>query len=206
LPADLPKNEHLLWQGSPDERRLARAVFHLPLLAAYFGVLVGLRAVYALEAGTSIVPLLLNLCELSALALLTLGLFWYMARLMARTTVYTITDRRVVMQIGVVLDLTLNLPLARVDGVAVHVGRDGKGDIALAIEKNSKIAFLHLWPHARPWRLAQPQPMLRAVNDVAEVARVLTDAIEKAEGTRADSEPRVGARVEARPDNAMAAS
>jgi hypothetical protein len=34
----------------------------------------------------------------------------------ARTTLYTLTDRRIVMRIGVVLTLTLNLPLRQIAG------------------------------------------------------------------------------------------
>ena len=37
-----------------------------------------------------------------------------MAWLSARNTVYTITDRRVVMRIGIVLTLTFNLPFKRI--------------------------------------------------------------------------------------------
>jgi hypothetical protein len=30
-----------------------------------------------------------------------------------------------------------------------------------------RIAYLHLWPHARPWQLKRPQPLLRALPDAA---------------------------------------
>ena len=43
-----------------------------------------------------------------------LGLVALMAWLSARTTVYTLTDRRVVMRIGIVLTLTFNLPYKRI--------------------------------------------------------------------------------------------
>ena len=38
---------------------------------------------------------------------------------------------------------------------------------------NDRIAWLQLWPHARPWRLGKPQPMLRCVPQGAQVAKLL---------------------------------
>jgi hypothetical protein len=42
----------------------------------------------------------------------------------------------------------------------------------------NKIAFLHLWPHARPWRIAAPQPTLRALVDAQAAANILATAME----------------------------
>ena len=38
------------------------------------------------------------------------------------------------------------------------------------------LGYLMLWPHARPFRLAKPQPMLRALADAAEAAAILAKA------------------------------
>ena len=67
------------------------------------------------------------------------------------------------MRIGIALPMTLNLPFAhrsRRPGCRLHA--DGSGDIAAALAGGDRIAYLHLWPHARPWQLARPEPMLRA--------------------------------------------
>jgi hypothetical protein len=34
-----------------------------------------------------------------------------------------------------------------------------------------------LWPHARPFRLRHPEPLLRAIDDVAAVAAILERAL-----------------------------
>jgi hypothetical protein len=39
-----------------------------------------------------------------------------------------------------------------------------------------RIAYLHLWPHARPWKLAAPQPMLRCLPDAREACEKLGKA------------------------------
>ncbi|MDO9489417.1 MAG: PH domain-containing protein, partial [Sphingomonadaceae bacterium] len=39
LPGRLPQGEHILWQGSPDWRSLARTVFHVRAITLYFTAL-----------------------------------------------------------------------------------------------------------------------------------------------------------------------
>src|SRR5207237_406494 len=76
---------------------------------------------------------------------------------------YTITDQRVVLRVGIVLTVTFNLPLKRIDAAATAVGHGASGDIALSLEGADRIAYLHLWPHARPWHVRRTQPMLRCI-------------------------------------------
>jgi hypothetical protein len=78
--------------------------------------------------------------------------------------------------------VTYNLPLKRIAAADLSTVPGGHGDIALALAPGDRIAWLQLWPHARPWRLAQPEPALRAVPDAAVVARRLTQAWSQATG------------------------
>jgi hypothetical protein len=176
LPERLPDNEKILWQGSPDARVLARSAFHIRKLALYFAALMALQAANVAADGASAADVLLALvwpAGLSALALLGV---WTLAWLTARTAVYTVTDRRVVMRIGIVLTLTFNLPLRTIESAAMRQGSGGHGDIVLALKGPDHIAWLHLWPHARPWHLTRTQPMLRALPQVADVAALLQRA------------------------------
>jgi len=75
--------------------------------------------------------------------------------------------------------VAFNLPLKRIEGAQFHPLRrmgKGTGDIALALERDTRIAWLQLWPHARPWRVARPQPLLRAIPQAEDVCRLLTQA------------------------------
>jgi len=191
LPETLPAHEKLLWQGSPDWRALARRAFHLRKLTLYFAVLVLLRAVFVFDDTGSVVGALRAALGPLALAAIALGLIALMAWLSARSTVYTLTDRRVVMRIGIVLTLTFNIPYKRIATAGLHLDRDGHGDLPLTLLPPDHIALLHLWPHARPWRVSRPEPMLRCVPDAAAVARLLTQAWSEATGLAA--EPRAAA-------------
>ncbi len=91
------------------------------------------------------------------------------AWLAARAAAYTITNRRVVIRMGLAVPLTLNLPFARIDaGLAMTERRDGTGDLALQLAPGSKgLGWFILWPHTRPWHFAQAQPLLRGLPDAA---------------------------------------
>jgi hypothetical protein len=176
LPQALPHTERLLWQGTPQRRSVALEIFHVRAVAIYCAVLVLMRGVFAWH-DTGSWALALGAASWATLVFaLALGLLWFLAGLVARTTVYTITDRRVVMRIGMVLTVTFNLPYARIQAAQIRRRRDGGGDIVLKLHDEDKIAWLHLWPHVRPWRLAHPEPMLRGLARVDEPARLLAQA------------------------------
>lgn len=176
LPERLPANEKILWQGSPDARVLARSAFHIRKLALYFVALVAINAASVVADGATAMDVLLALVWPTGLSALALAGVWTLAWLTARTAVYTVTDRRVVMRIGIVLTLTFNLPLRTIETAAMRQGPNGHGDIVLALKGPDHIAWLHLWPHARPWHLTRTQPMLRALPQVANVAALLQKA------------------------------
>ena len=177
LPEPLPRGEHLLWQGSPDWRVMAREAMHLRMLAVYFALLLAARAVNVLATGGTVLDAGLAMLWLLPLAGAALGLLALLAYLVSRTSVYTVTDRRVVMRIGVVLNITFNLPYSQIESAGLRANADGTGDITLVLAETDHIAYIHLWPHARPWHLKRTQPMLRALPQVQAVAQILSTAL-----------------------------
>jgi Bacterial PH domain len=174
---DLAKGERLLWQGRPRVRALAVRVFHVRLVFAYFALLFAARvAVGAFEhqpwlesaavAGRLAVPLAVVVVLLGGLAVLY-----------SRTTRYSVTDRRVLVQFGAVLPMTLNIPFRQIASAGVKEYADGSGDIPLAVIGEQRLKFLLLWPHVRPWRLKHVEPMIRGVPQVREVANLLAGAL-----------------------------
>ncbi len=182
LPEPLPAGERVLWQGAPDWRVLAQRVFHVRTLVLYFIAILLIRAVVVVMNGGTNAEALRAVVMLSPLAALAIGIAVGMALLTARTAVYTLTDKRVTMRIGIVLNLTFNLPLVRIASAGFRDTGKGTGDIPLTLAGTDQIAFVHLWPHARPWRVARPEPMLRCVPDAAHVAELLATAWTQAKG------------------------
>ena len=192
LPEALPAGERLLWQGAPDWRVLARRALHLRKFAAYFGVLVGWRVVTVLADGGGAGAALVSVAWMLPLAALSLGIMALFAWLVGKTAIYSVTDRRVVMRVGIVLTVTFNLPLARIEAASLRDHGDGSGDISLLLNAQDRIGYLHLWPHTRPWRFTRTEPTLRALADVRAVAALLADALAQtaASGTVHDLERR----------------
>ena len=176
LPEPLPPGERVLWQGAPDWKMLARECFHVRKLAVYFALLVVWRLATLIGSGAPATEVLVGAAIAIGLAATALGLALLMAWMSARTTLYTITDRRVVMRVGIVLSVTFNLPFTKIESAGLHGLPGDHGDIALALSSENRIAYPHLWPHVRPWHVARTQPSLRAIAGAADVAQRLTAA------------------------------
>lgn len=179
LPERLPPGERILWQGQPDAGGVMRQVFHLRGVALYFALMLAWLLAVRVYDGATLVDALRGGLGFATLAASAIGLLALTGWMTARNAVYTLTDRRVVMRIGIVLTVTYNLPLRCIDGASLARqprGARGLGDIALATRPDTRIGYLHLWPHARPWRLTRTEPMLRCVPDAARVAGLLSSA------------------------------
>ena len=189
LPERLPSDEFIVWQGSPDISALAASAFHIKKLVIYFILLIVACAWPALEAGAGAMAVLQAIKWIAPLSLLGLASVWLMAYMTSRATVYTLTNKRVVMRLGIVLTVTFNLPLKQIASSDVRLLESGFGDITLALQGSDRIAWVHLWPSVRPWRISKPEPTLRAISDVQEVAVKLRDAWTQATGMAANATP-----------------
>jgi hypothetical protein len=176
LPERLPEQERIVWQGSPSPTALFQRVFHARGLVIYFSLLIALRAALAYEPNQGWAAALREASWMIPVAGLAVVFFGLMAWLIAKTTVYTITTRRVVMRIGIVLNVTFNLPFKRIASADLRLGDAGVGDIALTLVPEDKIAFLHLWPHAKPWAIGKPVPMMRCLPAAQQVGQLLHQA------------------------------
>lgn len=160
-------NEKVLWKGRPDTAILARSAFHTRKVAIYFATLIALSL--ALGNQNSAI-----MCAvLGVLALLVLqALAWRSAR----TTLYILTDARVIMRIGMALETRINVPLKHIRAADLKLRGKGHGDIALQLNGDRLLGYVLLWPHVRPWKFAMPQPMLRSVPDAEALAAQLAEA------------------------------
>lgn len=177
LPEHLPEGETILWQGRPSAWPLARQALHVRKVAVYFGIVGLWLAIDALLAGAGPVESsgqLFSQLIVGGSAILLLALF---AWLVQRTTVYTLTNRRLVLRFGVALPITVNLPFTRIESADLRLHGGGNGDISLAVDPEQRISTLLFWPHVRPWHWRAPQPTLRCVDHVERVAALLAGAL-----------------------------
>jgi len=177
LPGALPEGEFIRWQGRPEWLDLAISALHVRKIAIYFAALLALRVGLEIQAGTGMASIAQSTLMLGALALVALGLLTLLAWLMARASLYTITNRRIVIRGGVALPISVNLPFNKVISADFRLRRKGFGDLPVTLEKGTQASWIILWPHVRPWHLGRVQPMLRAVANAEKAAQVLGDAL-----------------------------
>ncbi len=198
LPEQLPEGEHILWQGAPDPRRLACEALGVRWIAAYFVLL----AVWRIGVSSADVPVgvaLIHGVPFILSGVLACGILYLTAYVQARSTVYTLTNKRVAMRIGAALTMTLNLPYTWIGTAKLDLRPSGHGTLAFELIGEPRISYLMSWPHVRPWHIARTQPALRCIPDAENIARLFADAAE----TRI-SQPRVE-RIETEGGTAIAA-
>ncbi len=174
LPGHLPEGEHILWRGAPDWKVLARTSMRAHWVAIYFGALATWNAGNALTQGAGLGSALTSAAWTLAAGSIAVGLLVGYAVLVARTTVYTMTNKRFVLRHGVALSKCFNIPYRSVATAGLKLDGKGFGDIPMGLADGARIAYPHLWPHVRPLTIMNPQPMMRALPDAASVAERLS--------------------------------
>lgn len=160
-------DEKVLWKGRPAVGLLARTAFHAHTLGLYMAAL----ALIGLVAGNTTAAMVAAVMGVSLV-----GLLYLLAWLSARSTLYILTDARMIMRIGMAIETRINLPLKQVTAAHFRPRGSDHGDIAFELSGERLLSTLLLWPHVRPWHYAMPQPMLRSIPDAANVAEMVAAA------------------------------
>lgn len=189
LPSELPAGERIVWQGRPQWRALARHAFKIRWLALYFGLFLGARVVAMATEGAG-QDGFVQLAVMTVVFSVGLGLCALMAWFQARSGIYTITTHRVVMQVGAACPITWNFPFRQIAAADLTVREDGDGDVVIRLAPPNRVAWIHMWPHARAGRLMKACPTLRAVARPQEVAAKLDEAVREWSAAQA-SAPRL---------------
>ena len=162
LPADIPPGEKILWFGRPDPVSFWRHAYRADWIAGYF---VLLAAWNCTSAAINSGPLAATIVTLKTLGLgaAALTLLAILAWLGARTTLYVITSRRLVMKVGIALQIFYNVPFTQIGSAALRGYSDGTGDIPVALIGGQRIAYLLALAarEAIPLRQARARAALR---------------------------------------------
>ncbi len=177
LPELPPEGERILWQGRPAWWQLTWESLSVPWIAGYFVFLALWRfgAVFDLmpfgQAVGASVPFLI----LGALVIAGLMIVGFVQ---ARSTMYTVTNKRIAMRIGAALTVTLNLPYTQVKNASLSLRKNGTGTIAIEPSSEMPLGYAMCWPHVRPWYIRNTQPALRCIPEAEKVARMIADSAE----------------------------
>jgi hypothetical protein len=177
LPDHLPEGERLLWQGRPDWQRLAINAFHVRKIAVYFGLIAAAQVASRLGQGEALVDAARSLPYVAGMAVAACSILAGLAYASAKTTLYTLTSKRLLMRIGIALPAYINLPLKHIDAAALAETGGGCGNICFRTAGETRLAYLLLWPHVKPWTFTKPQPALRDVANADNVASHVARAL-----------------------------
>lgn len=184
LPADLPPGEQVVWFGRPDAVSLWRRAYRADLVTTYFAAL-ALWNFFSSAPGVEPIPALVKGVTTLGLGAGALAILFGLAYLSARTTLYFVTNKRLVLKVGIALQVFHNVPFNQIESAGLRAFGDGTGDICVKLKPEQHIAYLTLWPSARPMHFGHPEPTLRCVGDARTVARTLTRAMVEATGGKA---------------------
>ncbi|MEN1729216.1 MAG: photosynthetic complex putative assembly protein PuhB [Pseudomonadota bacterium] len=173
LPEALPPGEHVLYQCSPGSwQALSRRVFFMNKIAIYMTIILAWVGVNAyLDQGSALAIASAVATTIPAAAAVFLLVFW-LGRFYAKTTVYTVTNKRVVIETGLSYTTITNLPFSRIERVDMKAFKDGSADLEIHMA-GDRMLYSMLWPSTHQWRWKRPVPMLRAIEDPQQLAGIL---------------------------------
>jgi hypothetical protein len=172
----LPPGESIRWEGAPVAKAITRHLLFVRPLAGYFAIMIAWWVV-ANRGAMATTGFWVTIGMQFALTGLVLGGVMAVGRWIASSTTYAITDKRIVLRLGIIFPLTVNVPLHYVQGAKVKSFADGTGQIALQLDAKEKLAWIVLFPHVRPWTFNNPEPLLRGLADAKQVGAILQDAV-----------------------------
>ncbi|MEO0958070.1 MAG: photosynthetic complex putative assembly protein PuhB [Pseudomonadota bacterium] len=177
LPALLPKGERILWQGSPSWKALTFRGFTTRLVFLWFFLVLAWNVVNVVAGDLAVAVAARTVMLQALLVLVAMGVLAAMAYASAAQTIYTVTNRRVVLRFGLAMDISVNLPFPQIGRLDMARRWDGTTDLVLGLTGEHPLGIWHVWPNSKPWAWSRPQPMLRALPEGEKIARLLGDAL-----------------------------
>ena len=177
LPSDLPDDEKILWSGSPDPWTLGHRAFHTRWIAAFFAVLAISSIFSGFNHGADAGRVAITVVTLLSLGGLVVGFLMVMGWLVAINTIYTLTNKRLIIRHGVTMPMAVNVPFTKIARADAKIHGSGAGDISVSLLDGNRLSIFAIWPHNRPWSWQGAAPAMRLVPNGAKVAKTLSDAL-----------------------------
>lgn len=162
------QDEEILWRSKPESWRLAATAFHTNSVAIYFVLL----SIYS--GVTDSLASAITMLVMGCVALLIL---FGLAFLYAKKSHYILTNERFLILSGIAFEKRISIPLSRISAAHLKLRKGGYGTIALELSEARMLGYLILWPHARPFRFNNPQPLIRVIPEAEAVAKTLAEAV-----------------------------
>jgi hypothetical protein len=168
----IPDGESILWKGKPSLWGFSWNLFGLKWITFYLSILsiVSIARFFASDFHTAFyidfLPFFLSGIFAS---IILIGL----AAIQAYSTVYIITENRVIIKTGAALSFLISMPFKKIKEVNLQKRGASIGTISFELFSKKRVPYISCWPSVRPWKFKKTQPAFSCVRSVDEVATIL---------------------------------
>ena len=168
----IPNGESILWKGRPSLWGFSWNLFGLKWITFYLSILsvVSIARFFASDFHTAFyidfLPFFLSGIFAS---IILIGL----AAIQAYSTVYIITENRVIIKTGAALSFLISMPFKKIKEVNLQKRGASIGTISFELFSKKRVPYISCWPSVRPWKFKKTQPAFSCVRSVDEVATIL---------------------------------
>ena len=168
----IPDGESILWKGKPSLWGFSWNLFGLKWITFYLSILsiVSIARFFASDFHTAFyidfLPFFLSGIFAS---IILIGL----AAIQAYSTVYIITENRVIIKTGAALSFLISMPFKKIKEVNLQKRGASIGTISFELFSKKRVPYISCWPSVRPWKFKKTQPAFSCVRSVEEVATIL---------------------------------
>ena len=168
----IPDGESILWKGRPSLWGFSWNLFGLKWITFYLSILsiVSIARFFASDFHTAF--------YIDFLPFFLSGIFasiilFGLATIQAYSTVYIITENRVIIKTGAALSFLISMPFKKIKEVNLQKRGASIGTISFELFSKKRVPYISCWPSVRPWKFKKTQPAFSCVGSVDEVATIL---------------------------------
>ena len=168
----IPNGESILWKGRPSLWGFSWNLFGLKWITLYLSMLsiVSVARIFASDFYTAFyvdfLPFFLSGIFAS---IILIGL----AATQTYSTVYIITENRVIIKTGAALSFLISMPFKKIKEVNLQKRGVSIGTISFELLSEKRVPYISCWPSVRPWKFKRTQPAFSCIGSVDEVATIL---------------------------------
>ena len=168
----IPNGESILWKGRPSLWGFSWNLFGLKWITLYLSILsiVSVARFFASDFYTAFyvdfLPFFLSGIFASIILIC-------LAATQTYSTVYIITENRVIIKTGAALSFLISMPFKKIKEVNLQKRGASIGTISFELLSEKRVPYISCWPSVRPWKFKGTQPAFSCIGSVDEVATIL---------------------------------
>ena len=172
----IPEGESILWKGKPSFWGFSWYFFGLKLLAFYM-IILSLVFAARLTVTDFFTAFVGDFLPFLVSGILTSCILMALAKIQSQSSVYIITENRVIIKSGAALSFLISMPFKKIKAVNLQKRKGSLGTISFELNSGKRVPYISCWPSVRPWRFKNTEPAFSCIENVDEVATILRKSV-----------------------------